>query len=59
MIRRSWFRLAMGNAGLAVASALVALIASDPRIIMAMVANALGSAGLTVWALRKDDGNVD
>lgn len=58
MIRRSWFRLAMGNAGLAAIFALVAVLTNDPRIAWAMIANSIGSVGVAAWALRKDDGNA-
>lgn len=59
MIRRSWFRLGVANAGLGLASILVAVCAYDPAIRWAMVGNAIGSMGLAAWALRKDDGNAD
>lgn len=56
MIRRSWFRLGVAHAILALLSAVVAFLAIDPGVRWAMIANVVGCAGLAAWALRKDDG---
>lgn len=53
MMRRSWFRLSMANAGFAVASIAVAIVASDPGIRWALLANALGAGGMCAYAVRE------
>jgi hypothetical protein len=59
MMRRSWFRLAIANATLGVASIIVAILADDPAIRWPLVGNAVASLGLAAWALRKCDGADD
>lgn len=53
MIRRSWARLSMANAGFAVASIAVAIVASDPGIRWALIVNALGAGGMSAYAVRQ------
>lgn len=54
MIRRSWFRLSIANAGFAVASIAVAIFASDPGIRWALLVNALGAGCMCAYALREN-----
>lgn len=53
MIRRSWMRLAMANAGFGLASIAVAIVASDPGIRWPLAANAIGSMIMCCYALRE------
>lgn len=55
MIRRSWHRLAIANAGIAVASLALMLMIDDDGSRLALIANAIGTGGIAAWALRKDD----
>lgn len=54
MMRRSWMRLAMANAGLGVASIVIAGVVNDPDIRWALTASAVGSFGIMAWALRSN-----
>lgn len=54
MMRRSWFRLSIANAGFAAASIAVAIFASDPVIRWALITNALGAGGMCAYALREN-----
>jgi hypothetical protein len=58
MIKRSWFRLGIAHVVLAIGSVVAACLAIDPQARWAMIANAIGCAGLAAWALRKDDDNA-
>jgi len=55
MIKRSWFRFGVANAGIALASIMVAICTDDAAIRWAMAGNALASIIVAAWALRKDD----
>lgn len=55
-MRRSWHALAIGNGIIALVSIVAAVIAPSPGWRWMMIGNAIGSAIVAAWALRKDDG---